>query len=221
MILSLPTWLRGGTWFRRQRFSFLQTPSFRDGELELVLPSDDYVESVLAAAWHPETKALAPDLASLTRRQLDDFLASCPGGRQKGDSRTGAVPTYHFWMLNHDRPDLRIAGAVAWRIGGGDDVELYYGHVGYHVYPPHRGRHFAERAVRLLFPLARRHGVNPLWITCNPDNPASQKTCLHLGGKFVDTVAVPPGHPLFERGEVAKCRYRVDDVPDENSRRPS
>jgi tagatose 1,6-diphosphate aldolase len=221
VILSLPTWLRGGGWFRRPKFKFLQTPCFRDGELELVLPNDDLVKAVLASAWHPDTKAISPDLASLTLRQVNDFLGTCPGGRQNADARTGAVPTYHFWMVNHERPDLKIAGAVALRIGHGKDVELYYGHVGYHVYPPHRGRHFAERAVRMLFPLARRHGIKPLWITCNPDNQASQKTCQHLGGVFVETVAVPGDHPLHLRGEVAKCRYRVDDIGDENRRRAS
>lgn len=103
-----------------------------------------------------------------------------------------------------------MAGAIGLRIGTGQDLVLYYGHVGYHVFPPHRGRHFAERAVRLLLPLAARHGLNPLWITCNPNNWGSLRTCDRLGAKLVETIPVPPGHPLYLAGEVAKCRFRLD-----------
>jgi tagatose 1,6-diphosphate aldolase len=59
-------------------------------------------------------------------------------------------------------------------------------------------------------PLARRHGINPLWITCNPDNHASRRTCERLGATLVEIVPVPVGHTLYQRGEREKCRYRVD-----------
>lgn len=107
-------------------------------------------------------------------------------------------------------PPLRIAGGVGLRVGTWPTLELYYGHFGYHVYPPARGHHYAERACRLLLPLARRHSLGPLWITCNPDNIASRRTCERLGGQFVDIVPVPPQDPLFQRGETVKCRYRLD-----------
>ena len=87
---------------------------------------------------------------------------------------------------------------------------MYSGNVGYHVYPPARGRHFAERASRLLFGLARRHGMERLWITCNPDNLASRRTCERLGMHLVDTVPVPDTDPLYARGDRLKCRYRLD-----------
>lgn len=106
-----------------------------------------------------------------------------------------------------DRPPLRIAGDVSLRIGSTASIERYYGHFGYHVYPAARGHAYAARAVRLLLPLARAHGLRDIWITCNPDNRASQRTCEKLGARFVDVVDIPPSEPLYARGETVKCRY--------------
>ena len=75
---------------------------------------------------------------------------------------------------------------------------------------PARGRHYAERACRLLLPLARAHGMQTLWITCNPENVASRRTCERLGASFIDVVALPANHMLYQRGERVKCRYRLD-----------
>ena len=129
------------------------------------------------------------------------------------------MPQYHFWMrIRHEvpppigttLPPVGIAGAIGFRIGSTYTVEMYYGHFGYHVYPPARGHHYAERACRLLLPLARRHGLKTLWITCNPDNYSSRRTCERLGAHLVSIVPVPCEDPLFVRGEREKCRYRLD-----------
>jgi hypothetical protein len=104
---------------------------------------------------------------------------------------------------------LRIAGGISLRIGDSPDLRHFVGHVGYHVYPPHRRHRLAERATRLLLPLARRHGLRELWITANPDNAASRATCERLGAKWVDTLSLPLDHPLYLRGERQKCRYRL------------
>jgi len=210
MHMLLPTaWLSRVPWARSRRFVFHEVQTLRDGELELIAPAEHLIDAVLASAQHTLTRRLSPELANTSRRQLREFLSLCPHGRQAASG--SAAPAYHFWMRDHSLPDLPIAGGIALRVGTSEDVELYYGHVGYHVYAPHRGRHFAERAVRLLLPLARRHGINPLWITCNPDNWPSLRTCQRLGAELVQTIVVPPGHPLYLRGEVAKCRFRLDE----------
>jgi tagatose 1,6-diphosphate aldolase len=104
---------------------------------------------------------------------------------------------------------MRIAGGISLRISTAPAVERYYGHVGYHVYPAAQGRRYAERAARLLLPLARRHGLRTLWVTCNPDNWASRRTCERLGMTMIDIVSVPEDEPLHARGETVKCRYRL------------
>ena len=194
-------------------FQFLDPGALVDGELELVSPQERWVDDVVAACQHPLTRRLAPAESHTTRQRLVDFLAASPLGRQQADPSKGWVPQYNLWMRLRDRPfrraPVRIAGGISLRIGTTGPIEMYYGHIGYHVYPPARGRHFAERACRLLLPLCRRHGMRTLWITCNPDNAASRRTCERLGMHLVDTVPVPDSEPLYARGDREKCRYRL------------
>lgn len=194
-------------------FEFIDPSPLVDGELELVQPQGRWIDDVLAACHHPLTRRGAPAESQLTRPRLLDFLAAAPLGRQPGDPSKSRVPQYHFWMKLHDRlfrpAPVPMAGGISVRIGCSQSIERYYGNVGYHVYPPARGRHYAERACRLLFPLCRRHGLTTLWITCNPDNAASRRTCERLGMEFVGIVPIPSTDPLYERGDREKCRYRL------------
>jgi len=52
--------------------------------------------------------------------------------------------------------------------------------------------------------------MRTLWITCNPDNAASRRTCERLGAKLVNIVAIPGDHPFRMRGETAKCRFMIE-----------
>lgn len=178
-----------------------------DGELSLVAPSTRHLDELVCA----EASAGVLDLESV-RRNTEEFLAANPQGHQRTDRMAGKVPAYHFWMRVSDAAGLpiRIVGGLALRVGQNQELELYSGHIGYHVYPPARGRHYAERACRLIFPLVQRHRVKPLWITCNPDNLPSRRTCERLGGKLIDIVDIPADHPFYAQGERQKCRFRFD-----------
>ncbi len=191
-------------------FQFLDPGKLVDNELELIPPDRQYIDDILAAAKHPTTIQNSPELAEISRQQILDFLSLCPGGKQPGDSGSGMSPCYHFWMQRNDMPEFPIVGAISLRIGNSYDTVMYYGHIGYHVYPMSRGRRLALRATKLLLPLAARHGINPIWITCNPDNAASRRTCQLFGAQFVELVPVPMEYPLYQRGDREKCRYRVD-----------
>ena len=119
----------------------------------------------------------------------------------------GFVPAYRFAM--HLDGVGRPVGRISLRIGSTDTIERYAGHIGYEVLAAFRGSRLAERSVRLVLPLARRHDFSELWVTCNPDNWASRRTCERLGAEFVDIVDVPRDNPVFERGGERKCRYRL------------
>lgn len=194
-------------------FQFLNPGVLADRELELVRPDERWVDDVLLACRHPLTQRLDPTQAATTRQQLFDLLHIAPQGLQMPDAQRS--PAYHFWMrwrrtetrLFAPSPPVRMAGGIGLRIGSTPELELYSGHIGYHVYPPARGRHFAERSCRLLLPLARAHGMDQLWITCNPDNVASRRTCERLGAELMETVRLPRDHPFYARGEREKCRY--------------
>jgi predicted acetyltransferase len=193
-------------------FAFLDCGPLGDGELELVEPELCWVEPLMQTVRHPLTQCSGEECASLTRQSLLRFLAWAPRGREPGDPARNRVPIYHFWMRLWPLANspVLMAGSISLRVGDTADIQMYFGHVGYGVYPPARGRHLAERACRLLLPLARRHGLNPLWITTDPDNHPSRRTCERLGARLAEIVPVPPLHPLYQRGQTRKCRYCLD-----------
>src|ERR1700733_9910561 len=71
------------------------------------------------------------------------------------------------------------------------------------------GNRYASRAVRLLIPIARQEGLNPLWITCDPENAASRRTCELAGGELIEIAAVPPTCIIYRNGHREKCRDRL------------
>jgi predicted acetyltransferase len=117
------------------------------------------------------------------------------------------VPTYHFQMI-HSVTGAEL-GHINLRIGNSTHIERYAGHVGFAVHPGHRGQRYAARSLRLLLRLASKLGINPLWITCDPENRASRRTLELAGAEFVEVVDVPPDCVIFQNGKVAKCRYRL------------
>lgn len=193
-------------------FCFFDPGPLVDGDLELVSPGEQWTEAMLEACRHPLTREVDPEQGRITREQIEQFLRAAPAGHERGDRRWGRVPTYHFWMRLRPEyaPPVTIAGSISLRVGHTEEVEWYYGHIGYGVFPPARGQHYAERACRLLRDLARRHNLNPLWITTDPENGASRHTCERLGARLVEIVHVPWGHPLYSRGQKRKCRFCLE-----------
>ncbi len=117
------------------------------------------------------------------------------------------VPTYQFRMIHLEtREEL---GSIRLRVGSTPHVELYAGHVGYSVHSSHRGHRYAARALRLLLPLARELNLDPLWITCDPDNVASRRTLERAGAEFIEIVDVPENCIIYQSGHPRKCRYRL------------
>ena len=114
------------------------------------------------------------------------------------------TPTYRFdlrqGVVRVGHLNLRVADAAAAR---------FLGHVGYGVDEPFRGHGLAARAVRLVLPLAAACGVDPVWITCGPDNPASRRTLERLGAELVEVVDVPADYPLPAGAVRQKCRFRL------------
>ena len=139
---------------------------------------------------------------------IDDDLELILRERIPANTRRGYVPEYRFEM--HAGPAWRRAGYISLRVGDNEHLRMYAGHIGYRVEPPFRGHHYAARSVKLLLSLAKRHGINPLWITCNPENIASRRSCEIAGGQFIEIVNVPEDNEIYRDGDTFKCRYRFD-----------
>jgi len=118
------------------------------------------------------------------------------------------VPTCFFRMMSIDRSEE--LGTINLRIGSTLHLEHYAGHIGYGVHPPHRGHHYAARSVMLLMPVARSVGIDPVWITCDPENAASRRSLEIAGAKFMEIVVVPQECGIRKYGgKLLKCRYRL------------
>ncbi|MDJ0755604.1 MAG: GNAT family N-acetyltransferase [Ardenticatenaceae bacterium] len=121
------------------------------------------------------------------------------------DPDEGLAPAYGFHIHPHGRPD--VAGRIYLRLVNSPYVTLYAGHVGYGISPPYQGNRYAARACLLIRPVALHHGFEELWITCNPDNWASRRTCEIIGAQLVEIIEVDPSTPIYQDGETHKCRY--------------
>lgn len=114
-------------------------------------------------------------------------------------------PAFHFDILDH-------TGA---RIGGcnlrlGHSEALYYaGNIGYQIDEPYRGHHYAGKACKLLFQLARRQGMEYVIIVCAPSNQPSRKTCEWLGGELLEIAELPEDSEQRRlTGESHRCIFR-------------
>ena len=123
------------------------------------------------------------------------------------DEKKGYVPSYEFEMRNAKTGEK--IGDINLRVGNNENTK-YGGHIGFEVDENFRGHRYAARSLKLLFPLAKKHGINPLWITCNPENTPSRKTCELAGGKLIEIVDLPKHNDQYQRGDRKKCRYRFD-----------
>ena len=112
----------------------------------------------------------------------------------------------HFNIVHIESQDT--IGTIDIRLGYTLSLVRYGGHLGYRINPDWRGRHYAGKACKLLIPVALSHGMDVLWITCNPDNWASRKTCEWIGATLVEIVDLPPENDQYQDGERQKCRYR-------------
>jgi predicted acetyltransferase len=139
---------------------------------------------------------------------IDDDLVLVLREEYPGDPALNYVPAYKFKMTLRDQS--AEIGNIELRVGNTESLVRYGGHIAYGVETAYRGHHYAARACRLLQPLAKSHGLTTLWITCNPDNFASRRTCELAGATFVEVVDLPEDNDMYQRGERQKCRYRID-----------
>lgn len=125
----------------------------------------------------------------------------------EGDEAQQWLPAYHFAICD---PAGTKMGVCDLRVGHNENV-YYGGNIGYRLEERFRGRHYAGKACLLLFELAKKHGMDYLIITCNPDNWPSRKTCEYAGGTLLEIVELPEDNGMrVEDGETEKCIYRFE-----------
>ncbi len=130
-----------------------------------------------------------------------ELVTTVPGNPTKN-----WVPAQHYQIQKASNKEP--IGQIDLRIGYTLDLVRYGGHIGYRIEKPFRGYHYAAKACLFLKPIAEQQGMDVLWITCNPDNWASRKTCEYIGAKFIEIVDLPQDSTMYKQGERQKCRYR-------------
>ncbi len=122
------------------------------------------------------------------------------------DPLTGKVPDEHYAIV--EKSSQAKVGGIRLRLSNRDDILLYAGHIGYDVDEAYRGQHYAAYACLEMKPIALKHGFREVWITCNPDNWPSRRTCERIGAELVEIVDLPEDSDMYQDGERQKCRYR-------------
>ena len=116
------------------------------------------------------------------------------------------LPAYYFDIC---LPDGTKIGYCDLRIGHNDKTYIG-GNIGYGIDGPFRGNHYAAKACRLLFRLAKKHGLEYLTISCQPSNLASARTCELAGGTYVETADIPEDNEMYAEGKRKVRIYRFD-----------
>ena len=124
------------------------------------------------------------------------------------DNERGYIPGYEFTIRFSE--NKKPVGRVNLRIGNTERIIKYIGHIGYGIEEKYRGHHYAAKACRLIKQVALDHGLGTLWITCNPDNNPSRRTCEVLSCELVEIIDLPEDLDMYRRGERQVCRYRWD-----------
>lgn len=138
---------------------------------------------------------------------VSDEIQLCLQKTVDGNIEKSWLPAYHFAICNKQGREM---GTCDLRVG--HNLNVYYGgNIGYQVHEEYRGLHYAGKACLLLFQLAKKHNMDHLVITCNPDNYASRKTCEYAGCHLIEIAQLPEDNNMrLEDGETEKCIYRIE-----------
>ena len=114
------------------------------------------------------------------------------------------LPAYYFDICLTDGTKI---GQCDLRIGQNDKTYIG-GNIGYGIDEAYRGHRYAAKACLLLFRQARKHGMTYLYITCDPDNAASARTCELAGGEYMETALIPEDNEMYEEGKREAMVFR-------------
>jgi len=170
--------------------------------ITLQAPRADLLEryvQALARGWSPDsTRDVSREQLAAIHRDPRGFLADLQGtGRplRLADGRVvPRLPGIVRWI-----DDGEFCGAINFRHQPGtEDLPSYCsGHIGYSIVEWKRNRGYATRALELILPEARAAGMRRVLLTCDEDNPASQRVIEKCGGQR--TADAPPlriGDPI-------------------------
>ncbi|MCL2522615.1 MAG: GNAT family N-acetyltransferase [Erysipelotrichales bacterium] len=98
----------------------------------------------------------------------------------------------YFAMINDE-----IVGMIQVRHSLNEHLLKFGGHIGYSVRPRERKKGYATKMLKLALEECRKLGIKKVLITCNKDNPASEKTILKNNGIFENEIMEDNGNIIL------------------------
>lgn len=123
-------------------------------------------------------------------------------GKYLGDEEM--LPFYYYDIFLKDR----FIGRISMRIGR--NFHSYYnGNIGYEIEENFRGKNYALKACKLVLPIAKAHGMNELFLTCDENNIPSYKTIERLGGELLEIVKPPKNYFAYRENMKKQRIYKL------------
>lgn len=165
--------------------------------MELITPSLDNLHLYLAALRREKemgAKAFhnTEDILAKAEANPHDLVASFDdrvGGRIFTDNdgtQRQALPAFTRWLFREG--DLEVAGTIQmrWKEGTTQLPPYCLGHIGYQIFPWHRGHGLAtEQLAKMLEIVKAEIDLPYVDITTNVENIPSQKVIIKNGGKKI------------------------------------
>ena len=115
------------------------------------------------------------------------------------------LPFYYYDIYVGDK----AVGKISIRIG--DNYHSYYnGHVGYEVDPESRGHRYSLEALKLVLPVAKHHGMERIYLTCDQSNEASRRIIELSGARLLEIAKIPRDYFAWREGIEDHCIYQLD-----------
>lgn len=96
------------------------------------------------------------------------------------------VPSTTYWIVDNEE----YIGTINFRQKLNDWLKTYGGHAGFFIRLSKRKQNYAIKAVKFIFQLAKELKINPLLLTCEEDNIASQHIFAHFKAEKIENDTV-------------------------------
>ena len=113
------------------------------------------------------------------------------------DGKEAELPFY-WWSIILKASGQEV-GKISLRLGH-NYHSRFNGNIGYEIDDEYRGHHYALTACQMVADIARGHGMDRLYLTCDYDNIASYKTIEKLGAELIETVVPPKDYIFYYEG---------------------
>lgn len=115
------------------------------------------------------------------------------------------IPFYYYDI--YENQTHQKVGKISIRIG--ENYHSYFnGHIGYEIDEAYRGHKYSFYAAKLVLQVAKEHGMEFIYITCNESNKASKKVIEYLGGELIEVAPIPKDYFGWYEGIEPHCIFK-------------